>query len=85
MVADLAVARAQLLVLETDDSVVEWDKRLLYRRVREVGCADTLQYRHLRAHEEPLLMIPDAVSWCWHRGGEWRARIEEMDPVVQRL
>ncbi len=85
IVADLADAGAQLLVLETDDSVLERDKRLLYQRVRELGCADRLQYHHLRAHQEPLLMIPDAVSWCWHRGGHWRVRIEAMNPTVRRV
>jgi hypothetical protein len=34
-----------------------------------------LRYEHLRAHEECLLSVPDAVAWCWsHRSG-WRERV----------
>jgi len=29
---------------------------------------------------EQLLAVPDAVAWCWVRGGEWRRRV---DPVVR--
>lgn len=78
LVDDLAISRAQLLVLERDDSVVEVDKKLLYRRTREVGCQDTLTYRHQRAHEEPLLALPDAIAWCVNRGGIWKQRAQPL-------
>jgi len=45
-----------------------------YRRVREVGCVD-LRYEHRRASSEVLLALPDAVAWCWAKGGDWRRRI----------
>lgn len=45
LVDDLATRQTQLLVLELDDSVVEYDQRLLYRQVRLAGCANTLNYR----------------------------------------
>jgi hypothetical protein len=61
---------------------MEADRRWLYQRVREAGCTETLRYRHLRAHEEPLLAIPDAVAWCWAKGGEWRSRVE---PLVEHV
>ena len=28
----------------------------------------------------PLLTVPDAIAWCWARGGAWRERIQ---PVVR--
>ncbi|WP_309437036.1 hypothetical protein, partial [Bacillus paralicheniformis] len=49
LVADLAVLDAELLVLERDDSIVTLDNRILYQRVRELGC-DRLRYAHMRAH-----------------------------------
>lgn len=73
LVTDLAAASAQMLVLEQDDSLVDADRRLLYGLVREHGC-DTLRYEHKRAHEECLLAIPDAVAWCWAKGGTWQNR-----------
>ncbi|SFR21330.1 hypothetical protein SAMN04488564_105567 [Lentzea waywayandensis] len=82
LVADLAGSGVSMLVLEQDDSVLEADKKLLYRCVRDLGCHDTLVYRHHRAHEEPLLALPDAVAWCWHRGGHWKKRVE---PLVASL
>ena len=85
MVADLAARDVRLLVLERDESIEELDKKLLYRRVRELGCADTLVYRHQRAREEPLLMIPDAIAWCWQRGGQWRARVDSMVSEVRTV
>lgn len=85
MVEDLASFDTRMLVLERDDSLVEVDKRLLYRRVRELGCAETLTYRHQRTSEEPLLMIPDAIAWCWSRGGQWKTRVRSLVAEVCRL
>lgn len=84
LVADLAAASRRMLVLEQDDSVLAADRRLLYRRVRELGCED-LVYRHHRAHEEPLLAIPDAIAWCWQRGGRWRDRVRELVGDVRKV
>jgi len=79
IVTDAAECAAQLLVIERDDSLWEADRKLLYQQVRKAGCAETLRYQHPRAHEESLLWIPDAVAWCWAKGGDWRRRVE---PVV---
>lgn len=83
LITDVAAAGASMLVLEQDDSVLEADKRLLYRRVRELGCEDKLIYRHHRAHEEPLLALPDAIAWCWHRGGQWKQRVQPLVTAVE--
>lgn len=75
-------SRAQMLVLERDDSILRLDRQLLYQQVREHDCVE-LEYRHLRAHEEPLLAIPDAIAWCWQRGGPWRDRVRELVTEVR--
>jgi hypothetical protein len=41
-----------------------------------------LVYEHLRAHEEPVLWIPDAVAWCHGAHRQWRSRIS---PLVERV
>lgn len=74
LVSDLARLSARMLIIEQDDSLIEADRRLLYAQVRDAGCLETLRYEHKRAHEECLLAIPDAVAWCWAKGGGWRDR-----------
>jgi hypothetical protein len=74
LVADLAT-RADRLVLESDERQDVRDRRDLVELTRAAGCRDTLRYEHLRASQEPLLSVPDAVAWSWARGGEWRRRV----------
>lgn len=79
LVADLSVAGCQRLVLERDESIEAHDRRILYAAVHEHGLVDALRYDHLRANEEPLLWIADAVAWCWTRDGSWR---DQVAPVI---
>jgi len=44
-----------------------------------------LEYRHQRAHEEPLLALPDVVAWCWVRSGDWRRRIGPILADVRQI
>ena len=41
-----------------------------------------LTFRHVAAHEEPLLWLPDAIAWAIGRGGDWRRRAE---PLVEKV
>jgi hypothetical protein len=59
-----------LIVIEQDDSIIQWDRRFLYQAVRAVNQADRIRYEHDRAKSRPLLAVPDAIAWCWARGGE---------------
>lgn len=79
LVADAEAAGAAMLVLEQDESLRRRDNQRLIEITRELGRRDTLHYQHRRAATEQLLAIPDAVAWCWAKGGDWRRRI---DPVV---
>lgn len=78
LVHHLAAREATELTLERDDGLLDVDRKLLYQQTRVLGWAGTLRYRHLAAHEEPLLAIPDAIAWCWNRGGEWRQRVRAL-------
>ncbi|WP_377325663.1 hypothetical protein ACFJIY_11245 [Pimelobacter simplex] len=66
---DVVEVKAAMLVLELDDSVAVADRRLIAQRFRYEP--DVPHYRQLRAKEEPLLWISDALAWCAQRGGEW--------------
>ncbi len=86
LIEDLAGATGDTqLVIEQDDSLVRSDRHKLYQLVRQAGITDVLEYRHQRAHEEPLLALPDAVAWCWVRSGDWRRRIRPILTNVRRL
>jgi hypothetical protein len=32
-----------------------------------------------------LLAIPDAIAWCWAKGGDWRRRIESVVTDVREV
>jgi hypothetical protein len=59
--------------------LLSWNNQRLIEFTRAAGCRETLRYEHRRAASEMLLAVPDAVAWCWAKGGDWRRRIE---PVV---
>jgi len=33
-------------------------------------------YQHTPSRNEPLRWVPDAIGWCWGRGGTWKQLIE---------
>ncbi len=76
VVEDAASAGHAMLVLEQDDSLIRWDNQHLTEFTRFFGCRDTLRYEHRRASAELALAVPDAIAWCWAKGGDWRRRIE---------
>ena len=85
LVVDLAEMRAERLVLELDEAAVKADKELLYAAVRSVRAVDTLRYDHLRAREECLLAVPDAIAWSWARGGAWRLKVEAIVTALRQV
>ena len=84
LVVDAAHLDNPLLVLEQDDSLLDWDRRQLYALTREAQ-VPLLRYEHRRASVEQLLAIPDAIAWCWAKGGDWRRRIEPAVTTVKRV
>lgn len=84
-VADVAAAGHHILIIEQDDSLLWWDQQRLIEITRAVGCRDTLRYEHRRAEHDLLLAIPDAVAWCWAKGGQWRDRIQPLVTTVRQV
>ena len=85
IVADLAELPAHRLVIEQDDSLLRSDQEALYRAVRASGVEGQLVYEHLSPRTEPLLWIPDAVAWCWAKGGVWKDRVLPLVDEVRTL
>lgn len=69
LVGDLAELPLSRLVLEEDDSTVRSDRRVLFDGTGKHGLRDRLTYHHLRAKQELMLWIPDAVAWCLAKRG----------------
>ncbi|MGL4744107.1 MAG: hypothetical protein ACRCXL_06915 [Dermatophilaceae bacterium] len=44
--------------------------------------AERVVYHHRRRHKEHMLAVPDAIAWCWAKGGNWRHRIT---PVIAQV
>lgn len=82
LVDDTARRGDTMLVLEQDDSLLRWDNQQLVDLTRGAGCREMLRYEHRRACSEPLLSIPDAIAWCWAKGGSWRRQV---GPAVERV
>jgi hypothetical protein len=74
VVRDIA-GTAHRLIIERDESTYDFDKRTLTAAFCRYGCRETLRFELLEPKADPLLWIPDAVAWCWVRGGTWRQRI----------
>jgi len=85
LVDDTAQRGDAMLVLEQDDTLLSWDNQRLIEYTRAAGCRDTLRYEHRRAASELLLAVPDAIAWCWAKGGDWRRRVEPIVGAVRQV
>lgn len=85
VIADAARHGISRLVLERDDSLIRWDSQRLIELTRQHHCRDTLTYQLLTARQELLLCIPDAIAWCWAKGGHWHRRIQPAVTTVRQV
>ncbi|WP_104138947.1 hypothetical protein [Cryobacterium sp. Y62] len=81
----ITVLGASRIVLEQDDSVVAFDKKVLRDELFARALHKNVSYAHERSVAEPLLWVPDAVAWSFVRGGDWRRRADPMIINVRRL
>jgi hypothetical protein len=51
---------------------VEFDRRFIRDQILKTADPERMGYDHLRAHEEPLLSVPDSIAWCLAHGGHCR-------------
>jgi hypothetical protein len=69
---------ASRIVLEADDHVVDSDQAIIRRELGKAGVAEIVGVDHLKAHEEMLLAVPDALAWGFMKGGEWAKLAEPL-------
>ncbi|SHQ67462.1 Uncharacterised protein [Mycobacteroides abscessus subsp. abscessus] len=75
LIQDHAHGPETLLIIDQDDSLVSFDNQRLIEYTRAAGCRATLRYEHRSDKTELLLAVPDAIAWCWAKGGHWRTLI----------
>ena len=83
LVPDLVQLGTSRLVLERDDSLVVHDQRAIKQARSLARAADTLRFDHLRAVDEPLLWVPDAIAWAWCRDRSWRSLVTPL--IVEEI
>jgi hypothetical protein len=59
-------AAAPLRLVGLGDSLIEG-----VGVTRAEDCRSTVRYEHRKGSAESLLAVPDAIAWCWAKGGEW--------------
>jgi hypothetical protein len=59
------------LVFETDQSTVKLDGEVLRK--------SQIRFKHLPAHQEPCLWLPDAYGWVNQRGSNWATYLKDHD------
>jgi hypothetical protein len=71
MAADQTAIGATRIVMEADDSVVDAERVMIRGQLTRAGVDDVVGVDHMKAREETLLALPDAIAWCYVKGGEW--------------
>lgn len=67
------------LVFDCDESQVNYDKRNLSEAISRRNLEIAVEYRHEEPHKECLLWLPDALAWCFARGGNWNLSLENFN------
>ena len=70
-----------MIILDHDESLMSWDNQRLIEFTRAEHCRHTLRYEHKKEQAELLLAIPDAIAWCWAKGGEWKTSSSQPSPA----
>ena len=84
LLVDLLDLGAQRLVIECREAGQDKRERhLIATAVRRGAAPADLAYVHLRARDEPLLWVSDAVAWAYDAGPRWRPRAELLIDFVR--
>jgi hypothetical protein len=72
LVADLAGLTGDIrLVLDSHASAQKSDEVTLYQARATHNLINRLRYEHVPEQQEPLILIADAVAWCFAKGAHW--------------
>lgn len=85
LIGDAAGPLPVRITLDRDATLESWDRQTMIELTRAAGHAARITYGHESRHNEMLLAIPDAVAWCWARGGEWRSRVRPIVAAIKEV
>lgn len=82
LVHDAAELEQAKIIFDLDETLHKWDRQKMIELTRTADTGQRITYAHHSRNADLLLAIPDAIAWCWARGGEWRKRIR---PIVRNV
>lgn len=86
LLADLVALGCKRIVIESRNySQNDKERRAIATAIRLGHAPADLVYDHMRAHEEPLLWVADAVAWAYGARGEWQPRVAGLIDHVRRV
>jgi hypothetical protein len=62
-----------------------YESQKIIELTRAASARERISYEHHHRHAEPMLAIPDAIAWCWSKGGIWRRRIRPIVSDVMKV
>lgn len=85
IVADHVRDRDVALVIDRDFGQEAWDRQTLIEERRALALGSMFRYEHRARSDDHLLAIPDAIAWCWNRGGEWKRNAASLVDRVREV
>lgn len=73
------------IVFDLDETLLSWDRQTMVELTRANGLQEKVSYTHATRHQELLLAVPDAIAWCWAKGGHWRRRVRTIVVDVREV
>ncbi|BAK35870.1 hypothetical protein MLP_28560 [Microlunatus phosphovorus NM-1] len=73
------------VLFDRDETLLSWDRQTLLDLTSTGDLRDRISYAHVTRHQEPLLILPDAIAWCWAKGGHWRQRVRPIVSAVREI
>ena len=78
LVGDVESHAETHVVFDRDRLLESWDRQIMIEAGRFPTTGGRVTHEHQSRKVELLLAIPDALAWCWARGGPWRQQIREV-------
>lgn len=61
------------------------DREIISKELAAAGRLHDVSVHHMQGKHECLLALPDAVAWCYAKGGEWRRLVSPLVTNVIRV
>ncbi len=69
---------ANKIVFELDETLLDFDSKILREEIHLRGLRTSLVFLHLPRDQEPLLWVSDAIAWSLARGAEFGRKAQRL-------